>query len=252
MRFLTFFYVSFLTVFSGSHTVVKASLFDSLPKPDIQAPKSLSKPIQTVQKIVDEWDGSRTWMTQGRALLFDTETTGVTADDRIVQISIYEIVNGKFTGNTFNSYLNPCRSVSARAYKAHGLKDDFLETQPKFSDIFDALRDFCGEKPLFVAHNAQFDIRMLDQEIARLDAVDPWTIYSKCTLGMVRRDYKRSISPSLNVISPLKQKTFQSVSCYERQKIIAAQKDLKTKKEWEREKKYGEKVQISSQKNVQI
>lgn len=250
MRFLTLFYVSFFTVFSGSHAVVKASLFEALPKPEIQISKSLpKKPLLSVSEIVDEWDGSRTWMTKGRSLLFDTETTGVTAYDRIVQISIYEIVNGKFTGRTFNSYINPCRSVSARAYEAHGLKRDFLKKQPKFADIFDDLRDFCGENPILVAHNAQFDIRMLGQEIERFDAVDPWNVYFKCTLGMVRRDYKRRVSPSLDVISPLKQKTFKSLSDYERKKQIRERKDLKTKKEWEREKKYGKKVQSSSQED---
>ncbi|MDP4840640.1 MAG: hypothetical protein NWR43_03580 [Alphaproteobacteria bacterium] len=70
-----------------------------MPNFDVFAPR------KSVQAIVDEWDGSRTWMTEGRAFLFDTETTGVTSSDRIVQISIYEMINGKFTGNTFNSYL---------------------------------------------------------------------------------------------------------------------------------------------------
>ncbi|HBN21818.1 MAG TPA: hypothetical protein DD412_01095 [Holosporales bacterium] len=120
MCFLTFFYVSFLTVFSGLYSSVNASLFEDLFLPDIEVSVKL---LLSVQKIVEGWDGSRTWMTKGRALLFDTETTGVTSSDRIVQISVYEIINGKFTGKTFNSYMNPCRSVSARAYSAHHLKE---------------------------------------------------------------------------------------------------------------------------------
>lgn len=249
MRFLTFFYLSFLTVFSNT-TVVKASLFDALPKPDLQTPKSSPvKPLQSVQEIVESWDGSRTWMTEGRALLFDTETTGVTAYDRIVQISVYEIVNGKFTGKTFNSYVNPCRSVSARAYKAHHLKNSYLKKQPKFSDIFDSLRDFCGEKPLLVAHNAQFDIRMLEQEIARLEAVEPWQVYFKCTLGMVRRDYKRSIKPEIDIISPLKQRTLKPVSYYQRQKQRREKEAKKIQKLWEKEKRYGIKIKSSSQED---
>lgn len=242
MRFSTFFYVLFLTVVLGVNSIVNASFIEALPLPN-------STPLKSVQEIADDWDGSRAWMTQGRALLFDTETTGVTAYDRIVQISIYELVNGKFTGNTFNSYINPCRSVSARAYTAHGLKKEFLKTQPKFADIFDSLRYFCGEKPLFVAHNAPFDIRMLNQEIERLDTINPWTVYFKCTLGMVRRDYKRSKNPNLNVISPLKQTTFRSISYYVRQKIIREKEALKIQKLWERDRKYGKKVQSSSQED---
>jgi len=101
-----------------------------------------------------------------------------------------------------------------------------------------------------VAHNAQFDIRMLDQEIERLDAVDPWTVYIKCTLGMVRRDYTRSLKLDLDIFSPLKQKTFKSVSYAERQKQRREKEALKIKKAWEREQRYAKKVQSSSQEEA--
>ncbi|NCP61642.1 MAG: hypothetical protein GW748_06390 [Alphaproteobacteria bacterium] len=243
MRFLTFFYFSFLTLFSGGYSVVNASLFNQLPLPnfDVFAPR------KSVQAIVDEWDGSRTWMTEGRAFLFDTETTGVTSGDRIVQISIYEMINGKFTGNTFNSYVNPCRSISQKAYEAHGLTADDLKNAPKFADIFDSLRSFCGENSILVAHNAQFDIRMLDQEIERLDGIEPWTVHIKCTLGMVRRDYTRKLKPALDIFSPIKRKTFKPVSYAERQKRLREKVALKTQKEWKKEISTGKKLQVLSQ-----
>ncbi len=243
MRPLTFFYFSLLTVFSGMYSVVNASLFSNLPLPnfDVFAPR------KSVQAIVDEWDGSRTWMTEGQAFLFDTETTGVTSGDRIVQISIYEMINGKFTGNTFNSYVNPCRAISQKVYEAHGLTADDLKNAPKFADIFDSLRAFCGENALLVAHNAQFDIRMLDQEIERLDGIDPWTVHIKCTLGMVRRDYKRTLKPDLDIVSPIKRKTFKPVSYAERQKRLREKEALKTQKEWNKERSTGKKLQVLSQ-----
>tara|TARA_R110002095_G_scaffold215098_2_gene208503 strand:- start:971 stop:2170 length:1200 start_codon:yes stop_codon:yes gene_type:complete len=244
MRFLTFTYLSFLTIFSSVHSVAKASLSDDLPMPDFSAVDPMpSAPSKTVQQIVDGWDGSRSWMTEGRLLLFDTETTGVSSFDRIVQISFYEVINGKFTGQAFNSYINPCRSISKRAYEAHDLTRDFLKTKPKFADVFSTIRAFCGENPLLVAHNAQFDIRMLRQEIQRLDAILPWAVSYKCTLGMARRDYKRTLDPNLNIFSPVKQETFKPVSYAERQRQLRDRQSHKIEKAWKRQESFGRRQQ---------
>lgn len=235
MRFLTFFYFASLAIFSSLYSVVNATL----PLPDLSVfDLGLPRHHQSVQDIVDGWSGDRRWM-QGTFYLFDTETTGVTADDRIVQIAFYKIVNGNFTGEAFNRYINPCRPSSAGAYQAHGLTKDFLSKQPKFSDVFSDIRDFCGERPLLVAHNAQFDLRMLRQEVERLVHIAPWIVYFKCTLAMARRDYKRSLTPHVPLISPAPQQALLKDLPYgERRKRLRERQDQKIEKDWNREESY--------------
>ena len=51
-----------------------------------------------------------------REIMFDVETTGLFADqgDRIIEIGAVEVVNFMPTGNVFQAYLDPGRSVSKR------------------------------------------------------------------------------------------------------------------------------------------
>lgn len=108
--------------------------------------------------------------TQSRHLVFDTETTGLGADHRIVELGIVEIINRKLTGRVFHKYINPERSVDPDAERVHGLSSRFLSDQPKFRDVVDELLAFLG-KPggsLLVAHNATFDVNKLNAEFQRL------------------------------------------------------------------------------------
>lgn len=126
-----------------------------------------------------------------RVLFFDTETTGLyeTSGDRIVEIAVLETINMRLTGQKFHSYLNPGGKKShPLALKKHGLQDKFLLDQPRFRYIVDDLLEFIGNFPfatnhiiqmyssflffkgsdLLVAHNAQFDMRFLNAELAAI------------------------------------------------------------------------------------
>jgi DNA polymerase III subunit epsilon len=102
-----------------------------------------------------------------RRLFADTETTGFSADDRIVEIALVECVGRELTGKVWHSYFNPGRQSAPEAIKVHGLTDEFLADKPAFKDKAVELLAFIGSAQL-VAHNAAFDVRMLNQELARL------------------------------------------------------------------------------------
>ncbi len=104
-----------------------------------------------------------------REIVFDTETTGFdpAAGDRVVEIGAVELVNRLPTGRTFHAYLNPERPMPEDAFKVHGLGDDFLRNQPRFAAVAADFLAFIGEARL-VAHNAAFDQRFIDAELARL------------------------------------------------------------------------------------
>jgi DNA polymerase-3 subunit epsilon len=102
-----------------------------------------------------------------REIVLDTETTGLDPAEghRIVEIGAVELVNLVPTGRSFHRYLNPDRAMPAEAFAVHGLSDDFLRDKPRFRDVADEFLDFLGEARL-VIHNAAFDMRFLNAELA--------------------------------------------------------------------------------------
>ena len=102
-----------------------------------------------------------------REIVFDTETTGRDpySGDRLVEIGCVEVVNKIKTGNTFHFYLNPERDVPEEVVKIHGLTFDFLKDKPKFKEIAGKFLEFVDNDKL-VAHNAEFDMKFINAELA--------------------------------------------------------------------------------------
>ena len=103
-----------------------------------------------------------------REIVLDTETTGFDPDegDRVVEIGAVELMGHVPTGRTYHQYVNPERAMPQAAFEVHGLGDDFLRDHPVFAEIGRAFLDFVGDATL-VIHNAAFDMRFLDFELAR-------------------------------------------------------------------------------------
>ena len=104
-----------------------------------------------------------------REIVLDTETTGLSPEtgDRIVEIGCVELFNHVPTGKTFQTYLNPERSMDVGAQEIHGLTDDFLLNQPIFLKIVDEFLSFIGESTLII-HNAEFDLAFMNSELKRI------------------------------------------------------------------------------------
>lgn len=64
--------------------------------------------------------------------------------------------------------MNPTHPVHREAFKVHGLSNEFLKTKPTFRRIVNQFLTFVDGATL-VAHNAAFDIGMLNAELDRLD-----------------------------------------------------------------------------------
>ena len=105
-----------------------------------------------------------------REIVLDTETTGLdpASGHRIVEIGAIELLNVIPTGQTFHVYLDPERDMPEEAFRVHGLSLEFLTGKPLFSAISAELIEFLDEAKI-VAHNAEFDMRFLNAELARLD-----------------------------------------------------------------------------------
>ena len=104
-----------------------------------------------------------------REIIFDTETTGLSANDgdRIIEIGAIEMFNHVPTGKTYHQYLHPGdREIHPDAERIHGISMKQLEGEPRFEDIIDDFMAFFGDGRL-IAHNASFDIGFFDAEMKR-------------------------------------------------------------------------------------
>ncbi len=101
-----------------------------------------------------------------RQIVLDTETTGLATSQghRIIEIGCIEIMNRRFTGREYHSFLNPERDIDEGAEAVHGISRAELESQPRFSDIADEFLEFIKDGELII-HNADFDVGFLEYEL---------------------------------------------------------------------------------------
>ncbi len=105
-----------------------------------------------------------------REIIFDTETTGLKANDgdRVIEIGAVELINRFPSGKTYHVFVNPeGKEVHPEALKVHGITNEFLSDKPKFSEIADEFLEFFSTGSL-IAHNASFDTGFLNAELKRL------------------------------------------------------------------------------------
>lgn len=104
-----------------------------------------------------------------REIVFDTETTGLDprTGDRITEMGCVEVEDLIPTGRTWHSYVNPQRSVPAKATEITGLTAEFLADKPLFAEVADGFLDFVGDANV-VAHNAPFDRGFINMELERI------------------------------------------------------------------------------------
>lgn len=102
-----------------------------------------------------------------RAIVLDTETTGLdpASGHRIVEIGCVELLNTIPTGEIFHAYVNPLRDMPEEAFRVHGLSSEFLAEKPVFAEIAPDFLQF-AEGANVIAHNAEFDLRFLNAELA--------------------------------------------------------------------------------------
>ncbi|WP_378944485.1 exonuclease domain-containing protein [Paracoccus sp. R86501] len=93
-------------------------------------------------------------------VVFDTETTGLTDRDVIVQIAGLRLARGRLTGERFETLVNPGRPIPPSSTAIHGITDAMVRDAPDLTAALTAFRHFCGDDVL-VALNAPFDMGFL-------------------------------------------------------------------------------------------
>ena len=104
-----------------------------------------------------------------REVVLDTATTGLDPAEghRVLEIGAVEIVHQSLTGKVFHVLINPERDVPQDAMRVHGHSSAVLKDKPVFASVVDDFLAFIGDSKL-VIHNAEFDVRFMNAELARL------------------------------------------------------------------------------------
>lgn len=113
--------------------------------------------------------------------ILDTETTGLGASDRIVEIALvtYDAERRKVV-DEFDTLVNPMRDIGPT--NIHGLTPSMVSAAPTFAEIAPSLAERL-DGAVLVAHNLSFDVRMLIQEFDRAGGLlEPGT--GICTLRL--------------------------------------------------------------------
>ena len=110
-------------------------------------------------------------------IFLDTETTGTEKDDRLCQLA-YKTEAGKIVNKLFK----PPLPIAIASMCVHHITNEMVADKPAFKDSHEYQKLvglLSGDKNILVAHNAKFDVDMLEKEGIRLKRVI-------CTLKLAR------------------------------------------------------------------
>lgn len=138
-----------------------------------------------------------------KQIVLDTETTGFKPEngDRVIEIGAIELIDGKKTGRTLQLYINPEREIPEEAIKIHGITNDFIKDKPIFAKVVDEFIDFIKDAEI-LAHNAEFDIKFLNNELSLVNKGSLWN-YAKmgtCTMKLDKKLFAKEKHHSLDAM----------------------------------------------------
>lgn len=107
-------------------------------------------------------------------IVLDLETTGTnTSTDKIIEIGMFEVVNGK-NRQEYSQLVNPQETISTFITQLTGITNADLEEQPTIGQLLADIYDFTDGRPV-IGHNIKtFDIPLLNNTYQR-HGLQPFT-----------------------------------------------------------------------------
>ena len=142
--------------------------------------------------------GGEGGMDETAVIVLDFETSGLSPrrGDRAIEIGAVRVENNRIV-ERFQSLINPGMRVSPFIQALTGITNTMLASAPDGEEVMAGFSDFIGDYPL-VAHNAPFDGRFLDAELARIGRTRSNELV--CTLKVARRIYPHISSHKLEAL----------------------------------------------------
>jgi DNA polymerase-3 subunit epsilon len=130
--------------------------------------------------------------------VIDFETTGLSPamGDRATEVAIVLLENGKVV-DRFQSLMNAGVPIPAFITSLTGISNAMVAAAPDAASVMREASRFVGDAPM-VAHNASFDRKFWQAELARAGAAAPQPF--ACTLLVARRLYPQAPSHKLGVL----------------------------------------------------
>lgn len=126
--------------------------------------------------------------------IIDLETTGGSASrEKIIEVAIV-IFDGEKIIDSFESLINPERSIPPFITKITGISNQMVSDAPKFYEVAKKIIEIT-EDCIFVAHNVRFDYSFTQEEFKRLGY--NYTRKQLCTIKLFRRFFPGLRSYSL-------------------------------------------------------
>lgn len=131
-------------------------------------------------------------------VVLDFETTGLSPvqGDRAIEIGAVKLENGQVI-DRFQALMNPGRRINSFIESYTGISNRMLAVAPPCAQVMTDFADFIGESNL-LAHNAAFDARFLEAELARIGRQVRGEF--TCTLLLARRLYQDAPNHKLGTL----------------------------------------------------
>lgn len=132
-------------------------------------------------------------------VVVDVEATGGSParGDRMTEVAAVRVRGGRIVGN-FESLINPERAIPPSVSSLTEITDAMVANAPRFSEVAGQLKGAL-QGAVFVAHNANFDWRMLEAEFRRC-GVGRLGGERVCTLRLARRLHPELARRSLRAL----------------------------------------------------
>jgi DNA polymerase-3 subunit epsilon len=142
-------------------------------------------------------------------IVLDFETSGLSPNlgDRAIEIGAVLIENGKIT-DRFQQVMNPGFPIDPCIESYTGITNPMIEQARPCAEVMQEFADFIGDYYL-VAHNASFDKRFLDAELAFINRSYPGKFL--CSLLIARRIYQNAPNHKLGSLVAYRNNTTDGV-----------------------------------------
>lgn len=98
-------------------------------------------------------------------ILFDTETTGASAEDRIIQVGGM-IISSRTDVKVYDELCSTVLPIKLEAMEVHNITPNLIEGKDVFTstNFYQQLQELNNSENYLIAHNINFDLGMLEKE----------------------------------------------------------------------------------------